>query len=84
MTLDVIGEQTQQQVGADPRGQAMVDGTHLEIDGLEAAEGALNHAEPLVGLDRLLAVELCLRQAGANHVEAVEGGLGGDAVGLRR
>ena len=76
--LDVVGEHAQKDVGSHSVGQAMVDGPHLEVDALVAAEGALDAAEALVGPDRLRRREVGLGHVGADDVEAVEGGLFGD------
>ncbi len=54
-------------------------GPHLEFHPLEAAEGALDPAEALVGPDRLLGRDLVGEHVGADHVDAVEGRLLGDA-----
>jgi hypothetical protein len=53
----------------------MVDRTNVEIDGLDTTKGALDHAERLLGLDRVRVFERLLGQAGAHGVEAVERGL---------
>ncbi len=74
--FDVVGEHAQEDMG--PGLGAVVDGTDLQIHGLQAAEGPFHRTQPLVGAHRAGTVELALRQAGADHVEAVEPGLGGD------
>ena len=56
--LDVVGEHAEEDVGADAPLEAVVDGPHLEIHPLEAAEGALDPAEALVGPDRVFGPEL--------------------------
>ena len=48
--LDVIGEHAQEDVATHPVGTVMVDGTNLEIDGLDAAESVLYGAEVFVAL----------------------------------
>src|ERR1700745_795954 len=54
----------------------------FEIDGLQRAEGWRAAAETFVGTHRGSSVKLCRRQVGADHVDAVECGLGGDAEGV--
>src|SRR5438105_6427049 len=56
--------------------------TQLEIDGLQRAEGVLDAAETFVGAHRGGGIAVCGRQVGADHVDAVERGLGGDAEGV--
>ncbi len=46
--LDVVGEHAQEDVGAHAAGQPVVDGPHLEVDGLEAAKRAFDSAQALV------------------------------------
>ena len=69
-------------MGAHAIGQPVIDRPDLEIDGLEAAEGALHQAQGFVAAHGGGVVERVGRQAGAHDVEAVEGRLGGDLVGL--
>jgi hypothetical protein len=80
--LEVIGEHAEEDVGAHAVGEAMVDGSDLEIDGLDRAEGALDEGEALVCGDRLGGGEGRDRHGGANDVEAVEGGFVIDVIGL--
>ena len=40
--FEVVGEHAQQDVGADPVGRIVMNGAHLEVDGFEATEGALD------------------------------------------
>ena len=56
--------------------------TQLEIDCLQRAEGVLDAAETFVGAHRGSGIGLCGRQIGADHIDAVERGLGGDAEGV--
>ena len=51
--LDVIGEHAEEDVGPHAPLEAVVDGTDLEVDALEASEGALHAAEALVGADHV-------------------------------
>jgi hypothetical protein len=55
--------------------------TQLEIDGLQRAEGVLDAAETFVGAHCRGGVGLRGWQIGADHIDAVERGLGGDAEG---
>ena len=57
MPFDMAGEQAQKDVGAHPRGEPVVDRPDVQIDGLQAAEGALDVGEALVGADQLSAVK---------------------------
>ena len=60
----------------------MVDRSDLQIDALQAAEGALDQAQGLVTAHRGGVVEYRGGQAGAHDINAVEGRLGGDCLGL--
>ena len=50
--------------------RVVIDRAHFQVHRLEAAERALDDAQSLVGT------------AGAHDVQAIEGGFGGDGVGL--
>ena len=80
--LDVVGEHAQEDVGCYPIGEVVVYGAHLEIDALVAAEGPLDAAEALVGADRFGGRECGFGDVGTDDVEAVEGGLLGDALAV--
>jgi hypothetical protein len=67
-------------VGAHALVEAVVDRAQLELDPLEGAEGALGLGERLVGADDIGGGELRARDARAQDVDPVEGGLGGDLV----
>src|ERR1700692_1826106 len=56
----------------------MEDGTDVEVDGLEAAEGTLDAGKALVGAHRIGGIESIGWDAGMQHVEAVERGLCSD------
>ncbi len=56
--------------------------TQLEIDGLQRAEGMLNAAETFVGAQCCGGIGVFGGEIGANHIDAVERGLGGDAEGV--
>src|SRR5256885_9777486 len=60
----------------------MPDRGNLEIDGLEASEGALDAGQILVGLHALGAAHRVGRQAGSDDIEPVATGLSRDAVEL--
>src|SRR5438105_894826 len=57
-------------------------GTQFEIDGLQRAEGVLDAAKTFVGTHGGSSVRLCRRQVGADHIDAVECGLRGNAEGV--
>src|ERR1700757_1812929 len=72
----------QSKTWARTRGAVQWNRTQFEIDGLQRAEGVLDAAETFVGTHRGSSVKLCRRQVGADHVDAVECGLGGNAEGV--
>ncbi len=76
--FEIVGEHAEQDMGAHPRCGPMEHGTQLDIDGLHAAEGAFDAGKALVGPHGIGGAEGFLRQVGAQHVEAVERGFGGD------
>jgi hypothetical protein len=65
-------------VGADPAFGAVADGADVQV-GVEGAEGALDVGEGLAGGDDLAGFQ-AVCDAGAQHVDAVQGGFGGDGV----
>ena len=77
--LDVVGQHADEHVGAHAVFQVVVDRADLQVHRLEAAEGALDGAEALVGAHGVGRPEFVGRHAGADHVEAVQGRLGVDA-----
>ena len=77
--LDIVGQHADEHVGAHAVFQVVVDRADLQVHRLEAAEGALDGAEALVGAHGVGRPELVGRHAGADHVEAVQGRLGVDA-----
>ena len=81
LPFDVVGEHAQEDVGADAVGEPMVDRPDLEIDGLQAAEGALDEPATCRRAPSGI-IEGVGGQAGADHVDAVERRLGGDRVRL--
>ena len=79
---DVGREQAEEQVSAHAVLAVVVDGAHLELDGLEVAEGPLGMGQALVGEDHGAGRgQLGGGHAGADDVEPVERGLGGDGPG---
>ena len=69
-------------MGAHPRGEPVVDRPDVQIDGLQAAEGALDAGEALVGADHVIGGQSFVLDTGADDMKAVEPRLGGDAVGI--
>ena len=57
MPGEVGGEHADQDVGADPVGEAVVDGAQVEVVGLDAAEVAFEVGEVLVGDDHAGGIE---------------------------
>src|SRR6185312_5138968 len=76
---DVVGQHPQEHVGAHPIGEVVADGPHVEF-AVEGAEEPLDVFESLVAQHHIVVGEGVGGQAGAQHVDAVEGGLGGDGV----
>ena len=66
-------------MGADPVGEPVPDGAHVQF-AVEGAEEAFDVGEVFVAQHHVIAAQGVVGQAGAQHVDAVEGGLGGDAV----
>src|ERR1700693_683690 len=62
----------------------MIDRPHLEIDRLEAAEGAFGGRELFVGGDRRGLIERRFGDSGAHHIDAVECRFGVDFGGVAR
>ena len=60
----------------------LVDRPDVQIDGLQAAEGALDAGEALVGADHAVGGQDFVLDIGADDIEAVEPRLGGDPVGV--
>ena len=82
--LDVVGEHAQEDVRAHPIGGAVVDRAHLQVDRLERAERALDVGQRLVVAHAVGGVHLRGGDRGADDVDAVQRGLGGDALALAR
>ena len=62
----------------------MIDRPHLEIDRLEAAEGAFGGRELFVGGDRRGLIQRRFGDCGAHHIDAVECRFGVDFGGVAR
>ncbi len=67
---------------ARPVGGSVEHRPHLQVRGLQAAEGALHRAQALVGAPGALGVEFARGQAGAHDAQAVQRRLRGDGLGL--
>src|SRR6185503_9100069 len=78
---DVVGQHAQEHVGAHPVGQPMPDGPHVQF-AVESAKEPLDIGEVLVAQHDIVAAQGVVGQAGAPDVAAVEGGLGGDGLGV--
>ena len=76
---DVVRQHPQEHVRADPGLGAVADRADVQV-GIEGAERPLDLGEGLVGGDHLAAVQAAGFDGGAQHVDAVEGGFGGDGV----
>src|ERR1019366_2886534 len=77
---EVGGEHGGQDVGADAFAEGVADGAQVQVVGLDDAEVPFDVLEVLVGGDDGGGAEGALSDAGADHVDAVEGGLGGDVL----
>ena len=80
--LDVVGKHAQQHVCAHPVGGTVIDGSHLQVDGVQTPEGALDCAQAFVGAYRLVGIELTRRDAGAHDIQPIEGRFTGDGLGV--
>ena len=78
MPFEIIGEHAQEHVGAHARAQPVENRTDVEVCSLEAAKGALDTGEALVGTHRIGGIDSLGWHTGAQHVEAVERGLFGN------
>ena len=52
--FDMVGEHTEEDMGAHPPGEPVVDRANVEVDGLEAAKGSLDPGETLIGSDGIV------------------------------
>src|SRR5215467_12351145 len=80
--FDMAGEHAQEDMGAHPRRQPVVDWAEVQIDGLQAAEGALDMGKVLVGTDNALGRQGFVLDAGTDGVKTIEPGLSSDARGV--
>ncbi len=78
--VQVLGEHADQDVGADAVGTVVVDGAQVQVVGFDVAEVAFNVGEVFVGGDGGCGVKCGGGNAGADDVDAVEGGFGGNRV----
>ena len=78
----MAGEHAQEDMGAHPRHEPVVDRAEVQVDGLQAAKGALDAGEVLVGGNDSIARQGFVLDAGADDVKTVEPGFGGDASGV--
>ena len=74
----VAGEHADQHVGFDSLFEAVVDGAQVQVVDLDGAEVTFDVGEVLVGEYHAGRVQLFGIDAGAQHVDAVEGGFGVD------
>src|SRR5271165_277375 len=79
---DVVGQHAQEDMGADAMGPAMVDRADVEVAGFDVAEAALGGAEAFIGEDEGGFGEAVSGKRASDHIYAVEGGFGGDRLGL--
>ncbi len=81
MPLDIEGEHAEEDMGADAVVAEVADGSESEIlFGLEGSEGGLDAAETFVGEHSAFGGEVLGGEAGADDIEAIEGGRSGDGV----
>ena len=76
--FDIVGQHAKEDMSLHALSQAMVDGTDLEIDALQASKRPLHLAETLVGPHGLVGIEDLSRHAGSEHIDSVESRLFGD------
>src|SRR5664280_3189214 len=67
-------------MGPDPVLGPVVDGAQVQVDALQGAEVAFDPGQGLVGRHDLGGVHLLGADGGADDVDPVQGGLGGDLV----
>ena len=73
--FDMAGEHAEEDMSARPR----VDRQDVQIDGLEAAKGALDPSQAVLGADHVICRQGSITKAGAKDIKAVELRLRGDA-----
>jgi hypothetical protein len=72
----------QEDIGAHPWRQPVVDRAEVQVDGLRAAKGALDKGETFVGTDDPIRRQGIALDAGADDIKTIEPGFGGDANGV--
>ena len=80
MPLHVISQHAEEDVRLDATFEAVTDRTHVQVDTFQCAERALDIGQPLVVEHSLLGAHVGFGDAGADHVETIECGLGGDTL----
>ena len=78
----MAGEHAQEDMGAHPRHEPVVDRAKVQVDGLQATKGALDAGEVLVGADDTVGRQGFVLDAGTDDVKAVKPGFGGNAGGV--
>ena len=76
---EVVRQHPQEHVRPDPLFGAVADGPDVQV-GVEGPERPLDLGERLVGGDDLAAAQAAGVNGGAQHVDAIQGGFGGDGV----
>ena len=69
----VIGEHARKDVGAHPSGEAVVNRADVEVHGFYGTEGPLDLGDALIGEDDGGCIKRFGRDAGSQHIKAVEG-----------
>src|ERR1700736_3400806 len=77
--FDMAGEHAQEDMGAHPRRQPVMDRAEVQVDGLQAAKGALDAGEALIRANHVIGGQDVILDAGADDIKAVEPSLVGDA-----
>ena len=78
--FDIVREHADQEVGADPRLEAVADRADLEVGRLHRPERPLDPAQSLVGFDDGGGGHPLFLHIGPDHVESVQGRLVGDIL----
>jgi len=76
---DVVGQHAQEHVGTYSIDQPVANRGHIKF-AVEGAEESLDVGEVFVAAHDIIAAQGGLGQAGAQHTDAIEGGLGGDLI----
>jgi len=64
--FDVTAEHAEKDMRAHPRSEPVMDRAEVQIDRLEAAKGALDPRQPLVGADHVICRQGFILKAGAD------------------